>query len=57
MNLLQLAPDIQEELLFLRRHEQGRDALHLARLQPIAALVDWKRQRCSWRELLRQTGG
>ena len=49
MNLLQLAPDIQEELLFLGRTEQGRDPLHLARLQPIAALVDWKRQRRSWR--------
>jgi hypothetical protein len=57
MNLLQLAPDIQEQLLFLGRTEQGRDPIHLARLQPIAALVDWKRQRRSWRELLRQTGG
>jgi hypothetical protein len=57
MNLLQLAPDIQEQLLFLRRPEQGRDPIHLARLQPIAAIVDWKRQRRSWRELLRQTGG
>jgi hypothetical protein len=57
MNLLQLAPDIQEQLLFLRQPEQGRDPIHLVRLQPIAALMDWKRQRRSWRELLRQTGG
>src|ERR1700687_2475519 len=57
MNLLQLAPDIQEQLLFLGRPKQGRDPIHLARLQPIAALVDWKRQRRSWRDLLRQTGG
>jgi hypothetical protein len=57
MNLLQLAPDIQEHLLFLRRPQQGRDPIHLARLQPIAAIVDWKRQRRSWRELLWQTGG
>src|SRR5262249_19228639 len=33
MNLLNLAPDIQEALLFLPRTEHGRDAIHLAMLQ------------------------
>ena len=32
MNLLVLAPDIQEELLFLPRTERGRDPIHLRQL-------------------------
>ena len=51
MNLLHLAPDIQEELLFLPRTECGRDPIHLRQLQPIAAIPDWKRQRIHWRSL------
>jgi hypothetical protein len=50
-NLLHLAPDIQEELLFWRRPPRGRDLLHLARLQPIAAAFDWKKQRRLFAEL------
>src|SRR5262249_30095658 len=38
MNLLHLAPDLQEQLLFLRT-ERGRDAVTLAELQPIAATL------------------
>ena len=56
MNLLHLAPDLQEELLFLTRKGQGRDPIHLARLQPIAAQFDWARQRRLWRELRAATG-
>jgi hypothetical protein len=52
-NLLHLAPDIQEELLFWRRPPRGRDPLHLARLQPIAAAFDWKKQRRLWKDLVR----
>jgi site-specific DNA recombinase len=51
MNLLHLAPDLQEKLLFRVRTGRGRDPLHLARLLPIAALVDWTAQRRRWREL------
>ena len=51
LNLLYLAPDIQEELLFLTRQARGRDPIHLARLQPIAAQFDWARQRRLWHEL------
>ena len=32
MNLLYLAPDLQEQLLFRVRTSRGRDPLHLARL-------------------------
>ena len=36
MNLLMLAPDIQEAILFLPRVERGRDPIRLQQLQPIA---------------------
>ncbi|GIW55526.1 MAG: hypothetical protein KatS3mg082_1930 [Nitrospiraceae bacterium] len=51
MNLLNLAPDIQEQLLFLPRTERGRDPIHLRHLQPIASTPDWRKQRRMWREL------
>ena len=51
LNLLHLAPDLQEELLFLTRKGRGHDPIHLARLQPIAAQFDWTKQRRLWREL------
>jgi hypothetical protein len=56
LNLLQLAPDIQEQLLFLTRNGRGRDPIHLARLQPIAAKLDWRKQRRLWKELLATAG-
>jgi hypothetical protein len=56
LNLLHLAPDLQEELLFLTRKGRGRDPIHLARLRPISAQLDWARQRRLWREL-RATAG
>ena len=48
MNLVYLAPDLQEALLFLPRTERGRDPIILADLQPIAATPDWRRQRRWW---------
>ncbi len=51
MNLLNLAPDIQEAILFLPRTERGRDPIHLRQLQPIASTPDWRKQRRMWREL------
>jgi hypothetical protein len=50
-NLLHLAPDLQEALLFLAPVERGRAPLLLADLQPIAALHDWAQQRRRWRTL------
>jgi hypothetical protein len=55
MNLLNLAPDIQERLLFLPRTERGRDPIHLRQLQPIASTLDWRKQRRLWAELVEQT--
>ena len=48
MNLLNLAPDIQEEILFLPRTESGRDAVTERELRPIAAELDWRKQRRIW---------
>ena len=53
MNLLMLAPDIAEEILFLPRVTEGRDPIHLRQLQPIAILPDWKKQRELWRKSTR----
>ena len=52
MNLLLLAPDIQEAILFLPTIEHGRDRIHLRQLQPIAQVLDWQKQRRLWSELL-----
>jgi len=51
MNLLHLAPDLQEALLFLLPTLRGRDAIILADLMPIAAALDWRKQRRLWRKL------
>ena len=52
VNLVNLAPDIQEMILFLPRTEHGRDPIHLRLLQPIASAIDWQKQRRLWQELL-----
>jgi len=44
MNLLMLAPDIQEQILFWPRVEKGEDPIVLRELQTIAAVVDWNKQ-------------
>jgi len=48
MNLLLLAPDIQEQILFLPAASGRRDPVRLAQLQPIARVPDWNRQRRFW---------
>ena len=51
VNLLYLAPDLQEALLFLPPTQRGRDPILLADLMPIAATFDWRKQRRLWRQL------
>jgi hypothetical protein len=51
MNLLYLAPDLQEAILFLPRTQRGRDPVILRQLQPLAAILDWPSQRALWRAL------
>jgi hypothetical protein len=52
LNLLRLAPDIQEALWFLPPTVRGRDPIILADLMPIAAAVDLRKQRRLWRRLV-----
>jgi hypothetical protein len=51
MNLLNLAPDIQEEILHLPRTECGLDPIIVMQLQPVASTPDWRKQRRMWHEL------
>jgi len=50
--LLCLAPDIQEEVLFLPRPPQRRDPTQLRDLLPIAVVPDWRKQQVQWKELI-----
>ncbi len=45
MSLLWLAPDIQEEILFLQQTAKGRDRVQLRHVLPITAIADWRKQR------------
>ena len=51
MNLLQLAPEIQEALLFLPLTVKGRDTIRERHIRPIAAEIDWRKQRRLWAPL------
>ncbi|MBS0210425.1 MAG: hypothetical protein JSS27_15890 [Planctomycetes bacterium] len=51
MNLLCLAPDIQEALLFLPEVVRGRAPVTERDLRPIVATPSWQKQRQSWSRL------
>lgn len=51
MNLLQLAPDIQESILFLPNTVRGKDPIQEHQIRPIAAMPDWGKQRQRWNSL------
>jgi hypothetical protein len=51
MNLLHLAPDLQEELLRLPRSNGGRDPIREKMVRPITAVADWRKQRRMWEEV------
>jgi hypothetical protein len=50
LNLNHLAPDIQDDLLFLPPVE-GRDPIHERMLRPLTAMLDWGKQRAAWRAI------
>ena len=50
MNLLHLAADIQEQILFLPPVLKGNDPIHEKMLRPLTAQIDWRRQREMWRD-------
>jgi hypothetical protein len=47
--LVNLAPDLQEQLLFLQRPARGRTARVLRQVLHVAAALDWDEQRRRWR--------
>ncbi len=51
-NLLNLAPEIQESILFLPVVESGRDSITERDIRPIAATPDWRKQKNMWDSLL-----
>ena len=54
MNLLLLAPDIQEAVLFLPRTIKGYDPFTEHHVREIAREVDWREQRKKWDHLIRK---
>ncbi|MAT16305.1 MAG: hypothetical protein CMJ46_13665 [Planctomyces sp.] len=52
MNLSLLAPDIQEEILFLPLTFKGRDSIRESHIRPICIVLDWRKQRRMWKEAL-----
>ena len=49
MNLLNLAPDIQEALLFLPKLGEGKDGLTERQVRKVVADWRWGKQRAVWR--------
>jgi len=48
MNFLNLAPDIQEAILFLPAVLKGTDPIFERQLRPMMAAADWAKQRRMW---------
>ena len=51
VSLVQLAPDLQEQLLFLKWPAHGREPLPLRHMLAVAAVLDCHEQRRRWRKL------
>ena len=51
MSLLQLAPEIQEAILFMPRTVKGRDPIRERKVRTITTELDWRKQRRLWKEL------
>ncbi len=52
MNLLLLAPEIQEAIVELSPIKSGRDPVTERSLRPIVAEPDWERQEAAWSRLI-----
>lgn len=55
MNLLNLAPRVQEEILFLPPVERGRDPIREWQIRPITLVPDWRKQWRMWRALCKKS--
>ena len=51
MNLLYLAPDIQEEILFLPRTIVGREPISERHVRSVTTVLEWDKQRRMWIKL------
>lgn len=51
MNLLHLAPDIQEDILCLPITDGSRASVSERMVRPIAAIPDWRKQRIMWEKV------
>jgi len=51
MNLLLLAPDIQDKILHLPRTVVGRDPIRETHLRPIVQVAEWGKRRKMWMEV------
>jgi len=56
MNLLHLAPDIQEAILFLPPVQGRRENITEKALRPVAAELNWRKQREMWRGIVGRGG-
>jgi len=56
MDLLLLAPDIQEEILCLPATESGHDVVALREMRTVCAAAEWREQRERWLALKGQRG-
>jgi hypothetical protein len=58
MNLTLLAPDVEEAVLFLPSTDGKRASIRERNIRPIAAVLDWRRQRGMWDRMVgsRETG-
>jgi len=52
INLLLLAPDVQEAILFMPRTDGRRVPIRERHIRPIFAVFDWRKQRRMWDEML-----
>jgi DNA invertase Pin-like site-specific DNA recombinase len=51
-NLLCLAPQIQEEILFMRQEEAERLRISELSIRKLSAILEWAEQRAQWKRLL-----
>lgn len=54
MNLLLLAPDIQEDILFLEVPVHGDDPFPERQIRSLTNVPDWRKQRLLWKEVRRK---
>ena len=51
VKLLNLVPDLQEEILYLPPVDIGDDPIHERELRPPVAVLDWGKQRRLWQQI------